>query len=135
MGTAVLAKKKERVITGEKVKPTSNEIRPDEQSMEKQLESPLNALINKREQLHLDELQDMQYESPLNATINQRDPLTISDATEQQMEYALNAQMNGRERTDVNETPLQRESPIHALINSHSFRRFWNSLRKEKNSQ
>lgn len=134
MITAVQANQKESLIDREKAKPTFTGIQPNQQPMENQLESPLNALINEREQLPLDELPELQRESPLNAVINQRDPLTIQEASEQQMEYGLNAQLNGRKRTKVTEAPHQLESPMHALINGHILRRFWNSLRKQNKS-
>ena len=95
------------------------------QEMPRQLESPLNALINRREPMYLDEIPAQQLESPLYGYINQREPISLDWVEADQLEFPLVAQINGRERQPVSCLPPQEESPLNALINRHDEPRTW----------
>jgi len=135
MSTMLQTPEKENVTESEQLeKPRAEPRHGQDRVMERQLETPLHALINQREPLFLDELPDIQLESPLNALINQRERLTLSEQAAHQSEFLLNAQMNQREQKHLDELPAQLEPPINALINRHGQRRFWRSPRNKTNS-
>lgn len=79
--------------------------KPDRPTVERkpqQIESPLQALINQREPLGLQDAAEQQRESPLQALINQREPVTLTHQSAQ-MESPLNALINGREALSLGE--------------------------------
>jgi hypothetical protein len=135
MNSVVQSREKENVRVGKQAGKRQTKAAVSQgQLMERQLESPLNGLINRREPMFLDELADIQLESPLNALINQRAPLTLSAQAAQTREYLLNAQMNQREQVCMDQLPQQLEPPINALINGHKQRRFWRTIHNSANS-
>jgi hypothetical protein len=85
----------------------------------RQMESPLNALICRREQMYLDEVPSIQLESPLNALVSCHQQVSLDRGQAHQLENPLAAQINERKQQQLNKLPNPSESPLVALINGH----------------
>ena len=112
--------------TGKPKKDDDNDRSPLRE-MERQYESPLYAMVNRRKPLFIDELPARQLESPLEALLNNREPKTLDQATER-IESPLYALTNQREAELISELAhRQFESPMSAVVNQHENLRCWRS--------
>jgi hypothetical protein len=84
-----------------------------------QAESPLYALINRREACLLDELPGEQLESPLNALLNHRRQRSLA-AQSNQMESPLSALINHRKPLSLGEAAARiAAAPLYTRLDRH----------------
>ena len=83
------------------------------EEMPRQLETPLNALINRRDRMYLDEIPALQLESPLSALINRRNRISLDCRQATQHESPLSALINEWERQSLDRDLLESPPSIH----------------------
>ena len=124
-----LAWKPAKTATG-KPKKEDEPDRSPIREVERQYESPMYALINRRKPLFIDQLPAKQLESPLEALLNGRPQQTL-DQVQDQLESPMSALTNQREALPLEELEHQQfESPLNAYVNQHESLRCWRSPKK-----